>query len=177
MALYQYENKKPEIDSEVYIAPTAVIIGDVTIDNNASVWFNCVVRGDVNAIQIGEESNIQDLTMLHADHEQVLSIGKRVTIGHGCVVHGCKIEDDSLVGMGAVIMTGAVIGKGSIIAAGAVVTENTIIPPFSLVTGVPGTVKRTLKEDIVQWNRKPSQIYANRSKIYNNNETFREIVG
>lgn len=176
MPVYTFKDNQPQIAPEAYIAPTAVVIGDVVVDKNASVWFNCVVRGDVNAIRIGENSNIQDLTMLHSDHEAVLTIGRLVTVGHNCVMHGCTIEDDCLIGMGAIVMTGAVIGKGSIVAAGAVVTENSIIPPYSLVAGVPGEVKRALKEDIVQWNRKTSQIYANRSKIYRNRELFKEIA-
>jgi carbonic anhydrase/acetyltransferase-like protein (isoleucine patch superfamily) len=177
MPVYTFEDKQPRIAPEAYIAPTAVIIGDVSIGEKASVWFNCVVRGDVNAIHIGEASNVQDLTMLHSDQKAILSIGRRVTVGHSCVIHACAIEDDCLVGMSAVLMTGAVIGCGSIVAAGAVVTENTVIPPLSLVTGIPGSVKRKLKEDTVERNRIPSRIYADRSEIYRNSQLFKEIVG
>ena len=170
MPLYTFKKSVPRISPEAYIAPTAVIVGDVSIAAKASVWFNCVARGDVNAISIDEESNIQDLTMLHADQEAALTIGKRVTVGHSCVVHGCTIEDDCLIGMGAVVMNGAVIGRGSIVAAGAVVTEKTEIPPLSLVTGTPGKVKRTFGEDIIDRNRKTARIYTDRSGIYRNSD-------
>jgi carbonic anhydrase/acetyltransferase-like protein (isoleucine patch superfamily) len=175
MSLYTFKETAPQISPEAYIVPTAVIIGDVSIAAMASVWFNCVVRGDVNSIRIGEESNIQDLTMLHADKNVICAVGKRVTIGHSCVIHGCTIEDDCLIGMGAVIMNNAVIGRGSIVAAGSVVTEKTEIPPLSLVTGTPGKVKRALREDIVNWNRKTTKIYTDRSEIYRNTDLVAKI--
>lgn len=146
MSIYEFKGMIPEIDPTVYLAPSAQVIGAVRIAKNASVWFNCVLRGDVDAISIGEETNIQDLTMCHVDSGAPLKIGSRVTIGHQCVVHGCTIENNCLIGMGAVIMSGSVIGQGSIVAAGALILENTVIPPLSLVTGIPAKIKRRFKD-------------------------------
>jgi carbonic anhydrase/acetyltransferase-like protein (isoleucine patch superfamily) len=166
MPVYQIENWKPEIDDSVYIAPGAVVIGQVRIFQNASIWFNTVVRGDTDLLTIGEETNIQDLSVCHADPGQPLTIGKKVTIGHRCIVHGCTIENDCLIGMGAIVMNGATIGQGSIIAAGTVVLENTTIPPFSMVTGVPGKIKKTLEKDVIDLIHMPADVYTNRAKDY-----------
>ena len=142
MTLYAYKNISPQIHQTVYMAPTTQIIGDVHIGRNASVWFQTVIRGDLARISIGERTNIQDLCMCHADEGIPLTIGSGVTIGHNCIIHGCTIEDSCLIGMGAVVMNRAVIGTGSVVAAGSVVTEGAVIPPYSLVTGVPGTIKK-----------------------------------
>lgn len=170
MPVYRFKDKTPRMDASAYLAPGATLIGDVTLEKNASVWFNCVLRGDCDAITVGEDSNIQDLTMCHADYDIPLVIGKRVTIGHNCVIHGCRIEDDCLIGMGAVVMNNAVIGHGSIVAAGTVVLENTEIPPFSMVTGVPGKIKRRMEEDIVEILRLPADNYARRAEDYAGND-------
>jgi carbonic anhydrase/acetyltransferase-like protein (isoleucine patch superfamily) len=125
-----------------------------------------VARGDADAIIIGESSNIQDLSMLHADPGKPLKIGNRVTIGHRVIVHGCTIEDDCLIGMGSVILNGAVIGHGSVVAAGAVILEDVEFPPFSLVAGVPGSLKRTLDRSVLEKIRQPAEIYVQRAGIY-----------
>ncbi|WP_291346199.1 gamma carbonic anhydrase family protein [Desulfobacula sp.] len=145
MTLYTYKNNQPELHPTVYVAPTAQIIGNVHIGKKSSIWFQTVIRGDFDKISVGERTNIQDLCMCHADENIPLKIGNGVTIGHRCVIHGCTIEDECLIGMGAVVMNHSVIGKGSIVAAGTVVLEKTIIPPYSLVTGSPGKIKKHMK--------------------------------
>ncbi len=173
MPVYEIDAHHPEIDPSVFVAPNASIIGRVTINRNASIWFNTVIRADFEKIYIGDESNIQDLTMCHADAGCPLIIGRGVTIGHNSVVHGCTIEDDCLVGMGSIIMNGAVIKKGSLIAAGSVILENTIIPENSLVTGSPGKVKKTLSNDSIEIIRASADIYKNKALGYLTPATFK----
>jgi carbonic anhydrase/acetyltransferase-like protein (isoleucine patch superfamily) len=146
MTLFTLKNRKPSVDATAFVAPTAVLIGKVTVGAQSSLWFQCVLRGDDDHIVIGNRTNIQDLTMCHTDIDKPLHVGNGVTVGHRCILHGCTIEDDCLIGMGAIVMNGAVIGRGSIIAAGALVLEKMVIPPYSLVTGVPGKVKKTFSE-------------------------------
>ncbi len=135
----------PQIPASAYVDPSAQVLGDVVLGERASVWMNAVVRGDVNAIRIGAGSNVQDCAVLHGmRHVYPVHVGEMVTIGHNATVHGCTLEDEVLVGIGATILNDARIGTGSIIAAGAVIPEHTIIPPRSLVAGVPGRVKRQL---------------------------------
>ncbi len=172
MPVYELENVQPQLDSSVYIAPTGIVIGSVRMGKASSVWFNCVVRGDVDSITIGEETNIQDLSVLHVDPGKPLVIGSKVTVGHRCILHGCTIEDNCLIGMGATIMNGARIGRGSIVAAGSVVLENADVPPFSLVTGIPAKVKRTFEESIVEKINRSSVSYVNRSEIYHHKGNF-----
>ena len=175
MPIFQLENKKPIIDKSVYIAYDANVIGDVKIGKGSSIWFKTTVRGDVDAISIGEKTNVQDLSMLHVDKDCPLTIGNEVTIGHLCIVHGCTIEDNCLIGMGATVMNGVKVGRGSIIAAGAVVLENTIIPPFSLVVGVPAKIKATLDESVLEKTNAPVKIYYDRAKEYNNPNILKQI--
>ncbi len=170
MPIYTFKNHHPEIHSSAYIAPTATLIGNVTVGENSSVWFNCVLRGDCDAIVIGDNTNIQDLTVCHEDYDRPLHIGNGVTVGHQCVIHGCDIEDECLIGMGAVVMNGARIGRGSIVAAGSVVLENTVVPPFSLVTGVPGKVKRQLEEDALDLIKLPADDYVQRALDYSSDK-------
>jgi carbonic anhydrase/acetyltransferase-like protein (isoleucine patch superfamily) len=170
MTLLGYKEKVPRIDPSAYVAPTATIIGEVAIGKDSSVWFNSVIRGDDNPVDIGEESNVQDLTMIHPDLGKPVTVGNRVTVGHSCVLHGCIIEDDCLIGMGSILMNGVRIGRGSIVAAGSVVREDTIVPPFSLVAGAPGKAVRTYKEDILDANRAAAQNYRERAALYRNME-------
>jgi carbonic anhydrase/acetyltransferase-like protein (isoleucine patch superfamily) len=121
-----------------FIHPTAVVLGNVTLGDKVSIWPTAVVRGDSDRITIGDESNVQDGAVLHADENVPCTIGKRVTIGHRAIVHGATVEDECLIGMGAIVLNNAVIGKGSLIAAGALVTEGTTVPPNSVVIGIPG---------------------------------------
>ncbi len=131
-----------------YVHPSAVIIGDVTLGRDASVWPTAVLRGDSDAIVIGDETNVQDGAVVHVDPGFPVRVGHRVTIGHRAVIHGCTIEDDCLIGIGAIILNGAVIGTGSVIGAGAVVREGMIVPPGSLVLGVPGKVVRAVDDEL-----------------------------
>ncbi len=144
----EFEGITPKLDENVFIADGAKVIGDVTIKEFSSLWFNTVARGDVNRIEIGRYSNIQDNSVVHVADDCPTIIGDFVTVGHNAVVHGCTIEDHCLIGMSATILNGAVIGKGSIIAAGALVKEKQIIQPYSLVVGVPGKVVKTLSDDL-----------------------------
>nr|WP_321404888.1 gamma carbonic anhydrase family protein [uncultured Desulfobacter sp.] len=177
MTLYAFKNIRPEIHDSVFVAPTAQIMGDVKIARDASVWFQTVIRGDTATITIGERTNIQDLSMCHADEGVPLTVGSGVTVGHQCCLHGCTIEDDCLIGMGSTVMNHSVIGKGSVVAAGAVVLENTIVPPYSLVVGSPGKVKKTYenKEEITQVLKVSSDLYAKKAKIFADKSQFYEI--
>lgn len=142
--------RTPQYDDSNYIAETAVVIGDVTLGEGASIWHHCTVRGDVNWIRIGEASNVQDNTVIHVTHGTApTQIGDRVTIGHGAIIHGCTIEDDVLIGMGATVMDHAVIGTNSIVGAGALVTGGTEVPPRSMVLGSPARVVRELTDEEV----------------------------
>ena len=140
--LYEFGGHKPIVQANAYIAPTAVLLGQVTIGQSSSVWFQVVIRADINRIEVGDMTNIQDGCLLHVTQEHPLIIKNKVTIGHGAIVHGCTIEDDCLIAMGAIVLDGVVVGRGSIIAAGCVVAEGTQIPPNSLVMGVPAKVVR-----------------------------------
>ena len=171
MTLYTFDNSIPEIKETSFIAPNASLIGRVRIGEKSSVWFNTVLRGDMENISIGDESNIQDLSMGHADPGFPLIVGDRVTIGHHCVVHGCRIEDDCLIGMGAIIMNGVKIGRGSIIGAGAVLLEGMEVPEFSMVVGSPANVRKTYDESILENIRESAQIYVKRSLSYREQNT------
>ena len=139
---------RPRIAKGAWIAPSADVIGDVTLGAHASVWYQCVLRGDIAPISVGPGTNIQDLTMVHVDVDRPCRIGAEVGIGHRAIIHGCDIEDGCLVGMGAVILSDAVVGAGSVVAAGALVTEGARILPGSLVVGVPGRVVRPVDDDL-----------------------------
>jgi carbonic anhydrase/acetyltransferase-like protein (isoleucine patch superfamily) len=134
------------VDPTAYIAPTATVLGKVTLAAQASVWFAAVIRGDAEAISLGRQSNVQDGCILHADPGLPCLLGERVTLGHGAIVHGAQVADDTMIGIRAVVLNGATVGSGSIIGAGAIVTERTQIPPNSLVLGVPGKVVRETTE-------------------------------
>lgn len=143
----RYKGIYPQIAKDVYIAPGAVVIGDVVIGAKSSIWFYTVVRGDVHFIRIGEETNIQDHSVLHVTTNTFpLYIGSRVTVGHRAVIHGCAIDDECLIGMGAIILDGARVGKHSIVAAGAVVPPGMEIPERSLVMGVPARIQKELSD-------------------------------
>ena len=144
---YDLKDKKPQNSGENWVAPNATIIGDVILEKNSSIWFNAVLRGDIENIYIGEGSNIQDGSVLHTDPGCPLNVGKDVTVGHLVMLHGCTIGDNSLIGIGAVILNNAKIGKNCIIGAKALITENKEIPDNSLVVGSPGKVIREVTED------------------------------
>lgn len=134
------------LDPTAYIAPNAVLVGEVSIAEQASVWFGCVLRGDLEPVRVGRQTNVQDLTTIHVDDGFPATIGERVTIGHRCVIHGCRVDDDVLIGMGAVLLTGCRIGRGSLVAAGSVVREGFVVPPHTVVAGVPARVKGRVDE-------------------------------
>ena len=139
----------PTFGTDCFLAETAVVVGDVVIGEHCSVWYNAVVRGDVNAIRIGDRVNIQDNATLHCTYQRAaLTIGSDVSIGHNAIVHGCTVHDKVLIGMGAIVMDHAVIGSGSVIAAGAVVLEGTEVPPGSLMAGVPAKRVRDVGPDL-----------------------------
>lgn len=150
-SLIEYRGIRPRIAEGVYIADGAVIIGDVTIGRDSSVWFNTVIRGDMHSITIGSECSIQDLVLIHVSRQgPPVVIGDRVTIGHKATIHGSRIGNDVLIGMGAILLDGTEIGEFSVVAAGAVLTENTKVPPYSLVVGVPGKIKKTFTPEEVK---------------------------
>ncbi len=128
------------VDPSVFLALGAIVCGDVRIGAHSSVWFNTVIRGDSDRVELGERTNVQDLTMVHVDEGYPAIVGDRVTIGHGAVIHGCVIESDCLIGMGSIVLSGARIGAGSLVGAGALVRERQVIPPRSLVLGAPARV-------------------------------------
>ena len=156
----------PEIHPSAFVAAGARIIGAVTLEEGASVWYNAVLRADGDTITVGANSNVQDNVSVHVDAGRPVVIGENVSIGHNAVVHGCTVEDDVLIGMHATVMNGAVIGTGSIIAAGALVTEGTVIPEHSLVAGVPGKVRRETTEDERHGIARNAETYAKRIELY-----------
>lgn len=164
--LLAYDNKYPVVGANVFIAPTAVIIGDVTLHDNASVWFNAVLRGDTEPIVIGAGSNIQDNCTLHTDPGAPLTIGRNVTVGHNAVVHGCTVEDRVLIGMHACVLNHAVVKTGSIIAAGAVVRERQSVGPLQLAAGIPSQVKKALNEQDLILIDLSAEHYIERGKRY-----------
>jgi carbonic anhydrase/acetyltransferase-like protein (isoleucine patch superfamily) len=162
-----YRGKHPQIAASAYVDPASVIIGDVAIGEDSSVWPLCVIRGDVNYIRIGARTNIQDGSILHVmKDEYPLILGDDITVGHSVTLHGCTIESRCLIGMRATILNGVVIGEGSIIAAGTLLTECTTIPPRSLVMGSPGKVKRTLTAIDQATIERYSQRYVEYKNIY-----------
>jgi carbonic anhydrase/acetyltransferase-like protein (isoleucine patch superfamily) len=162
-----YQGRLPVVPATCYVDLSAQVIGDVELGENASVWMNAVLRGDVNAIRVGAKSNVQDCAVLHGMREVYpVLVGDWVTFGHNATVHGCVVEDQSLIGMGATILNDVRIGEGTIIAAGAVIAEHTIIPPNSLVAGVPGKVRRTLGEEDRKMILKYAQDYLDYVAIY-----------
>ena len=158
---------RPElIDPTAYIAAGAVVLGDVYMGAESSVWFNAVLRGDTDAIRIGRQSNVQDLAVIHCDEGLPCTIGERVTLGHAAIVHGATIEDDCLIAIRAVVLNRARIGAGSLIAAGAMVTEGVEIPPNSLVMGMPGKVVRQITEKDLERIRHAAAHYVASAKKY-----------
>lgn len=149
----------PSIDPSALLVDGARVIGDVHVGERASVWYNAVVRGDVNAIRIGARSNVQDNVSIHVDSGHPAVIGDDVSIGHNAVVHGCAIGDGSLIGMGSVVLSGAEIGESCLVAAGAVVLEGTVVPPRSLVAGVPAKVRRPLTDAEIDRLRENARRY------------------
>ena len=156
----------PRIAVSAHVDPSAVVIGDVAIGERSSVWPNVSVRGDTGLITIGEESNVQDNSVLHLDEGVPLTIGDRVTVGHSVVLHGCVIEDESLIGIGAIVLNHARIGKGAVVAAGCLVPEGMQVPPGMLVMGVPAKVFRAVTEEEATRFREGCKHYVEKAAIY-----------
>lgn len=158
---WQALRSQPLIDSSAWVAPGAVVYGRVRLQARSSVWYGCVLRGDQEWIDVGEETNIQDGSILHVDEGYPCILGKRVTVGHRAVVHGCVVEDDALIGIGAIVLSRCVIGKGALIAAGAVVMEGTHVPPGTLWAGCPAKQLKTLSTDQQHRLTRTYQHYVN----------------
>lgn len=162
--LEKYLGKDPQIDPTAYVSRRATLVGDVKIGENASVWPGCVLRADINSIELGENSNIQDGTMVHLADDAGVKIGRNTTIGHGAVIHACTIGDGCLIGMGSIILDNAAIGDNSIVGAGALVTKNTVVPAGSLVLGSPAKVVKTLdaetRKGLEYWAKKYTKLAA-----------------
>ncbi len=164
-----FQNLTPKIDESVFVAENAVVIGDVEVGKDSSIWYGCILRGDVNYIRIGERTNIQDASVIHVTsktHPTILE--DEITVGHRVTLHGCYVESNCLIGINSVILDGARIGKNSLVAAGSLVTPNTKIPEGSLVMGSPAKVKRALSADEIKDLEKFWRNYVEYSRIYKN---------
>lgn len=160
MAIYELDGICPNVADSAWVADSAEVMGDVTLGNQVGIWFGVVVRGDTDAIRIGERTNIQDLSVLHADVGMPLSIGSGVTVGHKAMLHGCTVGDDSLIGIGAVVLNGAKIGKGCLVGAGSLVTEGKEFPDGSMIIGSPAKVVRQLTPEQLEGLRQSAQHYV-----------------
>ena len=164
--IYEVEKHVPNMDPECWIAPNAIIVGKVHLKKNSNIWFNTVLRGDVDQITIGENTNVQDGSVIHTDPGCPTIVGNGVTVGHVVMLHGCEIADDCLIGIGSIILNKAKIGKNSIIGANALVTENKIIPERSLVLGSPGKVIRQVTDEEIEGIKKNARHYVENFKRY-----------
>jgi carbonic anhydrase/acetyltransferase-like protein (isoleucine patch superfamily) len=166
MPIYQLGDARPRIDDSAYLTESATVIGDVTIKANASVWYGVTIRGDTEAIVIGENSNIQEASVMHTDKGFPLTVGDNVTVGHQAMLHGCTIGDGSLIGIQAVVLNGAKIGRNCLVGAGALVTEGKEFPDNSLIIGSPAKAVRTLTEEQLAGLKKSADTYVQRAKHY-----------
>lgn len=167
MTLYALDGIAPQIDPDVgWIAPTAVLIGDIVVGADVGIWFGTVARGDIERISIGARTNVQENCVLHTDTDYPLVIGTGCTIGHSAIVHGCTIGDNTLIGMGATVLNGASIGKNCLIGAGALITENKVIPDNSMVLGAPGKVVREIDAEGVEKLRASAERYVRNARRF-----------
>ena len=166
MAVYELDGVAPRVDPTAWIADSAEVMGNVHLGPDASVWFGCVLRGDTESMHIGEGSNIQDLTVMHADLGLPLTIGKHVTVGHKVMLHGCTIGDESLIGIGAVVLNGARIGKNCLVGAGALVTEGKQFPDGSMIVGAPARVVRQLTPEQIEGLRQSARHYIDNARRF-----------
>ena len=164
--IYDFEKNVPQVHPDAWVAPNASLIGKIKLEKNSSIWFNAVLRGDIELITIGESTNIQDGSVLHTDPGFKLNVGKGVTVGHMVMLHGCQIDDDTLIGIGSVILNNAKIGKNCIIGANSLITENKVIPDNSLVVGSPGRVLRKVTEEEIKAIHENAKHYVDGSKKY-----------
>jgi carbonic anhydrase/acetyltransferase-like protein (isoleucine patch superfamily) len=172
--LVPFQGKQPVVGENVYVAPTALVIGDVELGEGSSVWHGAVLRGDVSSIRIGSFSNIQDLCVCHVTTGgPALVVGSRVTVGHRAVLHSCTIEDGCLIGMGSVLLDGATVGRGSIVAAGSVLLQGFSGPPYSLLAGVPAAVKKSLERATAERLAEQADEYHKLALAYLGRQPFR----
>jgi carbonic anhydrase/acetyltransferase-like protein (isoleucine patch superfamily) len=169
LPIYSLDGVRPEIADNAYVAPSAQVIGNVKMADHSSVWFGAVIRGDNDLIEIGARTNIQDNSVLHTDPGIPLIIGDGVIVGHRVMLHGCKIGENTLIGIGATILNGAVIGKNCIIGAHSLITEGKVIPDGSMVVGSPGRIIKSLTEQHFQMLRINSEVYVANAKRFNQN--------
>lgn len=165
------------IHPTAFIAPGAVVLGDVMLGRDSSVWYNCVVRGDMAPIVVGDETNLQDLTMVHVDEGVPCTVGRRVGVGHRAILHGCTVEDEVLVGMGAILLNGVRVGRGAVIGAGAVLPEGFVVPPDSLVLGVPGRVVRPVDDALRARSRSTWEHYVAQARRHRAGAVPRHLPG
>ncbi len=166
MSVFKLGDKSPEIDPTAWVAPTAAVMGNVTLAKNSSVWFGAVLRGDNENILIGPRSNVQDNSVLHTDPGFPLVIGEGVIIGHQVMLHGCTIGDNSLIGIGATVLNGVKIGKNCLIGAHALITEGKVIPDNSMVIGSPGKVVKTLTENQISMLKMNAEVYVKNAERF-----------
>ena len=166
MAIYALDGLTPQVADTAWVADNAQVMGEVTLAADSSVWFGVTIRGDTDAIHIGEGSNIQDGSVLHADHGMPLTIGRHVTVGHHVMLHGCTIGDESLIGIGAVVLNGAKIGKNCLVGAGALVTEGKEFPDGSMILGSPARVVKTLSPEQIEGLRQSAQHYIDNARRF-----------
>jgi carbonic anhydrase/acetyltransferase-like protein (isoleucine patch superfamily) len=164
--LHEFNGKKPQLHSSVYVAPGAQVIGQIIADEDVTIWFNAVLRGDNEPIKIGKGSNIQDGSVIHVDEGFPVIIEENVTVGHNVILHGCTVKKGALIGMGATILNGAVIGEGALIAAGAVVGEGKVIEPGTLVAGVPAKPIKKLSEENIARMEDGAKHYVEKGQQY-----------
>lgn len=166
MAVYEVDGKAPQVAPSAWIADSAEVMGNVTVGPDASIWFGCVLRGDTESMSIGEGSNIQDLTVMHADRGLPLTVGKHVTVGHKVMLHGCTIGDETLIGIGAVVLNGAKIGKNCLVGAGSLVTEGKEFPDGSMIMGTPAKVVRQLTPEQIEGLRSSAKHYMENARMF-----------
>ncbi len=166
MAVYEVDGKAPQVAPSAWIADSAEVMGNVSVGADASIWFGCVLRGDTESMSIGEGSNIQDLTVMHADRGLPLTVGKHVTVGHKVMLHGCTIGDETLIGIGAVVLNGAKIGKNCLVGAGSLVTEGKEFPDGSMIMGTPAKVVRQLTPEQIEGLRASAKHYVQNARMF-----------
>ena len=166
MASFEQRGLFLPLDGGAFRARNAIVTGDVTLGQDVGIWFGCVVRGDDAPLEIGRRTNVQDLSMIHADTGVPNTIGEEVTIGHRCVLHGTRVGDRALIGMGSVLLGGSVVGEQAIVAAGAVVREGFHVPPRTLVAGVPARIVRELSAEELAWSAESAEGYVRKIRLY-----------
>jgi len=164
--IFEFEGKRPVIGKGVFVAPTAVIIGDVHIGDGSSIWYGAVLRGDENQIVVGSNTSVQDNAVLHTNNETATKVGNDVTIGHGALIEGCTIEDGAVIGMGAVVLEHAIVGSSAMIAAGSVVARGALIPAKTLAAGSPAVVKKELSGEALRAIEISAPVYRKLTESY-----------